>query len=109
MTSQKKLKARIYRENRKERSLKRIEEIEDALKDSFDLADSAAINIVWSRCRSGATHFLHVMFNDLDSRRLLNWWPSKGNWWCPLDNSKGNCTSIDDALFVADQKRSENA
>lgn len=62
--------------------------------------------MVVNRCHAGASVFLHVMLNDLDGRRLLNWWPTKGRYWIQNTGEKGVCPDIDTAVWLADQKRS---
>ncbi len=85
--------------------LGRAERDEAMLEEAFDLANSARISLASSRVKGGRRAFLHVMLNDEQGRRLLNWYPSSKTYWCPLDNSKGECPDADTAIWLADQKR----
>ncbi len=95
--------------NKKERqrqSIEKAQQHETALREAASLVESAGMLLKWSHCQSGPTTFLHVMLNDLDGSRLLNWYPSSGKWKSPKDRTAGECDDIDTAVWIADQKRS---
>jgi hypothetical protein len=80
---------------------------EQILREAQGLVKAAAMAIRWSRVSAHQNVFLHVMLDDLDGRRLLNWWPRKEAIGA-LDGSRGECPDIDTAVWLADMKRSSN-
>ena len=43
----------------------------------------------------------HLMFNDIDGRRLLAWWPTNGTWFCEIDGGKGKLFDYRDVIQLA--------
>ena len=52
----------------------------------------------------------HLLFDDGFGRRVLEWWPTSGTWWCKLDKTRGKADDyravIDLALAKAGRRAS---
>jgi hypothetical protein len=46
-------------------------------------------------------HVWHFMFNDSDDRRVLEWWPSSGKYWCRIDGERGTELDSTTILIIA--------
>lgn len=45
------------------------------------------------RCNSSVWVWHVILYDDLD-RQILQWWPSNGTWFSPVDRTKGNLIPI---------------
>jgi len=66
-----------------------VEEADAREADVLLQAIREGVKLQVSRGLKVRSNFRHWMFNDADGRRLLDFWPSTGRYWCPLTGAKG--------------------
>jgi hypothetical protein len=63
--------------------------------------------VITAKGKRGPSEVLHWMFDDASGRRVLDYWPSRKSYRCPLANSKGFLADHADALDLAERVAAE--
>ena len=71
---------------------------------AMDLALGKNVILRYSVITAGRTRVAHAMFDDILGRRLLNWWPTTGRWYCDGDGTKGKSKDAAEVLAIAISK-----
>lgn len=81
----------------------RVEKVRGEIEPTREIAAAYGMELNVKPLHVGKWHNAwHFMFNDADTgKRLMDWWPTKGTWRCPITGETGSTVDVEEAVQTA--------